>query len=103
MGAFLLCQTDDLVDDEPLECEGPDGAQIAVVRHQGRIYAFDAECPHQGSPLADGEIADGTIQCALHFWTWRLADGAPTDDDTELPLQTYPVVARDGGVWLDAA
>lgn len=95
---FVLCLESDLTEDEPLECEGPGGEAVVVVRHAGRVYAVAGECPHQAAPMADAEVADGKITCCLHFWSWTLADGAPAAD-AEAPLPTYDVAVRDGKVW----
>ena len=96
---FELCLEKELYDDEPIECEGPDGELIVVVRHQGTIYAVAGECPHQAAPLVDAEVRDGKITCCLHFWTWTLSDGAP-QEEAEEPLLTYPVIVEDGRVLL---
>lgn len=96
---FELCKEADLEDDSPLECEGPDGEPIVVVRAGGAYYAVQGLCPHQEAPLADGEVADGNITCCLHFWSWRLSDGAPVED-AESPLKTYPVRVSGGAVYL---
>lgn len=96
---FKLCAVADLEDDVPIECDGPDGEPIVVVRHQGQVYAVAGECPHQAAPMADAEVADGKITCCLHFWTWTLADGKPFEEAEE-PLPTYPVTIQDESVYL---
>ena len=96
---FVLCQENDLEDDMPIECDGPDGALIVVVRHAGQYYAVQGLCPHQEAPLADGEVENGCITCCLHYWSWQLADGTPVEE-AESPLTTYPVKAVDGAVCL---
>ena len=96
---FELCRETDLTDDAPLECDGPDGQPIVVVRTNGNYYAVQGICPHQEAPLADGEVADGNLTCCLHFWSWRLADGAPVEE-AEVPLTTYPLTVTAGTVYL---
>lgn len=99
MEDFLLCQVADVGDGELLECEGPDGEAIAVARVGGDFYAVQGECPHQGAPLAEGDLENGELTCALHFWKWRVKDGAPLEEAEEA-LATYPIIVRDGGVYL---
>ena len=96
---FQLCLEQDLNEDEPFECEGPNGEAIVVVLHNGAVYAVAGECPHQAAPLADAEVEDGKITCCLHFWTWDLRDGSPVEE-ADVPLPTYPVVVEDGRVLL---
>lgn len=99
---FELCKEQDLEDDIPLECDGPDGEPIVVVRTGGSVYAVQGICPHQEAPLADGEVEDGCLTCCLHFWKWRLADGEPVEE-AEMPLKTFPVEVSDGAVFLKEA
>ncbi|MGI9338527.1 MAG: Rieske (2Fe-2S) protein [Gammaproteobacteria bacterium] len=99
-----LCKTADLKDGALLECRGPDGGAVVVACCGGEYFAAEGECPHQAAPLADGEIGEDengkcTLTCCLHFWTWRLADGAPLEDAEE-PLKVYPVKVEDGTVYL---
>ncbi|MBE8158861.1 MAG: Rieske 2Fe-2S domain-containing protein [Betaproteobacteria bacterium] len=96
---FELCKESEMADDSPLECKGPAGEPIVVVRTGGKYYAVQGLCPHQEAPLEDGEVADGNITCCLHFWTWRLADGAPVEE-AETPLKTYALRVADGAVHL---
>ena len=98
---FILCAESDLRDDIPLECAGPDGRPIVVVRHRGMLRAFPAECPHEHAPLADGDVGGGQITCCLHFWSWNLEDGQPADDETDEALQLLPVRVEGGKVLLD--
>ena len=96
---FELCKVSEITDDVPLECDGPEGQLLIVVRQKGDYYAFTGECPHQGAPLADGEVSDGVLTCCLHFWSWCLADGEPLEEAEE-PLKKYPIRVVDDAVFL---
>ena len=98
---FILCAESDLRDDVPLECAGPDGRLLVVLRHGGLLRVFPAECPHEGAPLAEGEVGDGKITCCLHFWSWNLRDGQPADDEADAPLQLLPARVKNGQVVLE--
>lgn len=65
---------------------------IAVFLHQGKYYAIDDFCPHQGASLAEGYIADCTIACPWHHWRFSLADGTWVDNP-KLGVDCYPVRA----------
>ncbi len=99
MSDFLLCQTADVGEGEMLECDGPDGDAVLVIHHGGEFFAVQGECPHQGAPLCEGELENGELTCALHFWKWRIADGAPLED-AEAPLKRYALRIADGAVYL---
>lgn len=48
---------------------------IALFRVNGEIRAVDGLCPHQGGPLADGEISGCVVTCPWHGWQFDLKDG----------------------------
>lgn len=48
---------------------------VAVARHEGRVHAFGALCPHQQADLADGILDRGGIACPQHLWRFQLDTG----------------------------
>lgn len=62
----------------------PPGRSIEV-EHAGRIYALyniggtlhavDGICPHQGGPLADGELSGTVVTCPWHGWKFDVRTG----------------------------
>ncbi|MEU4688849.1 Rieske 2Fe-2S domain-containing protein [Actinoplanes sp. NPDC023714] len=69
-----------------------DGQMIAVFRlRDGSLRAVDAVCPHQGGPLADGQIDNKVVVCPLHLFAWDLATGC--SQSGQPPLTVYPVRA----------
>jgi 3-phenylpropionate/trans-cinnamate dioxygenase ferredoxin component len=43
----------------------------------GQLYALDNRCPHDGGPLAFGDLENDEITCPRHRWRWNLPPGAP--------------------------
>lgn len=76
------------------------GNVIAVFRHEGRLYAVDGLCMHQGGPLARGKLANGTIQCPWHGWMYELATGNNAVTCQRM-LRIYPVREIDGKIEID--
>ncbi len=56
----------------------------------GRYYAIDDACPHQGAPLCDGLVMDGTVTCTWHGWRFALDDGRWLDSP-RIRVGSYPV------------
>jgi nitrite reductase (NADH) small subunit len=64
--------------------ELPVGAAVEV-EHEGRVYALfnidgvvsaiDGICPHQGGPLADGQLDGTTVTCPWHGWQFDVTSG----------------------------
>ncbi len=55
--------------------------EIALFNVDGRFYAIDNTCPHQGGPLSEGWIEGDQVTCPWHAWTFKMADGKMTLGD----------------------
>ena len=77
----------------------------------GRVVAFTTHCPHQGTPLAQATIYEGTLRCPQHTYLYDLTTGAnvfPTCDARPEALyrlkpgylKIYEVEERDGWIWV---
>ena len=65
---------------------------IAVILAGDAYYAIDDHCPHQGAPLCDGLVMDGTVTCTWHGWRFSLEDGRWLDSPrSKVRVDTYPV------------
>ena len=76
------------------------GHAIAVIYHDGQVYAVDNRCPHMGFPLDRGSVKDGILTCHWHNARFDLASGGtfnPFADD----VRSFPVTIKDGQVWVD--
>ena len=76
------------------------GHTIAVIHHDGQVYAVDNRCPHMGFPLDRGSVKDGILTCHWHHARFDLSSGGtfnPFADD----VRSFPVAVVDGEVWVD--
>jgi nitrite reductase/ring-hydroxylating ferredoxin subunit/uncharacterized membrane protein len=73
-------------------------AQVVLLRHQGQICALAERCAHQGGPLSEGELRDGTISCPWHGSTFRVADGSLVHGPSTFDQPCYETRVRDGFV-----
>jgi nitrite reductase (NADH) small subunit/3-phenylpropionate/trans-cinnamate dioxygenase ferredoxin subunit len=63
---------------------------VALFLDGGRYFAIDDACPHQGAPLCDGLVMDGTVTCTWHGWRFALDDGRWLDSP-RIRVGAYPV------------
>jgi ferredoxin-nitrite reductase len=77
------------------------GVEVAVFRHQGRLYALQNACPHAGGELAGGELAGDEVVCPLHGHRFNVKTGSCSTDPA-LCAKTFPVVPHAGGHTIDA-
>ncbi|RFP18743.1 MULTISPECIES: Rieske 2Fe-2S domain-containing protein [unclassified Duganella] len=76
-----------------------EGWCIALFHADGRYYALDDSCPHQGASLAGGKVVDGKVQCPAHGLRFDLATGCLQNVPT-VKVVTYPIHIEEGRVYL---
>lgn len=78
----------------------------------GEVFALRDICPHRGIPLRYGTFDGQTVQCCYHGWRFDSA-GACVEipslregqqmDLTKIRCRSYPVVERQGLIWIFVA
>lgn len=48
---------------------------IAVFRQEGKLYAVDGICAHQGGPIAKGALDRTCVTCPWHGWQYDIRNG----------------------------
>jgi nitrite reductase (NADH) small subunit len=48
---------------------------VALFNIEGTLYALDGVCPHQGGPLAEGEVTGCVVTCPWHGWQFDVRTG----------------------------
>lgn len=51
------------------------GRVVAVFNLDGTFYALDGVCPHQGGPLARGDLSGCIVSCPWHGWQFDVRTG----------------------------
>lgn len=69
---------------------------IVVGNVNGKLYAMDSVCSHEGGPLEDGDLDDHTLVCPWHQGKFdiRSAKALP-ETDWVTDLHSYPVIVDD--------
>jgi nitrite reductase (NADH) small subunit len=75
MTRYRLARFDELPRGEGRSFEAG-GRRLAVFRTRAeRLFATEAECPHQRGPLADGLLGSSMVICPLHERRFDLITG----------------------------
>ena len=101
-GYVHACRLEDL-QREGMLTTGGTGQNIALFWHEGNVYAVDNRCPHMGFPLSKGSCKEGILTCYWHYARFDLQSGGCFDPGLADDVQTYPVLVRDGDVWVDTS
>jgi nitrite reductase/ring-hydroxylating ferredoxin subunit len=72
----------------------------AVCNAGGEIHVLEGICPHAGGPLGQGALHGATLVCPWHAWEYDCRTGA-CDGSDDLRLAKFPVILRDGEVWIE--
>jgi len=71
--------------------------RLALFNDDGRFYALDNACPHQGASLGDGVLHDGRVICPLHSWIFD-AETGQCPRGSHAAVRTYPTRCNGDGV-----
>ena len=97
-GFVFAAKDEQLSSDEGLTVELA-GNEYALFRMDGKVVAMDNACPHEGAPLAQGSIEDGTVTCPWHGWTFNACTGCsiePAGND----VKNYETTVEDGNIYI---
>ena len=119
MREILVCQPDEVSEGQTRIVQTND-IDIGIIRYGGAWYAYRNLCPHQGGPACEGvrmfgvveTIVDGGVSlghsydrtdmhivCPWHGYEFHMADGVHVRDK-RIRLQKFPVIERDGAVYV---
>ncbi len=90
---------DDVAEGLPLGREVA-GLDVALYRVGDEVFATDGICTHGHARLCDGFQEGFEIECPLHQGRFDVRDGRALCEPLTQGLASFPVVLRDGRVWL---
>lgn len=74
--------------------------RVVVARTTDGWTAFDDRCPHKGGPLSDGALVCGAVQCPWHGSQFSVSTGAVVHGPADAAIPVYPIVEREGRLYL---
>jgi len=73
---------------------------IALANVDGKFYAINNTCLHEGGPLGDGDLSGCTVTCPWHAWEYDVTTGKLLNNPAE-GVQSYPVEVRGDDIFVD--
>jgi 3-phenylpropionate/trans-cinnamate dioxygenase ferredoxin subunit len=80
-----------------------DGKRIALCNVNGRFYAIDDVCTHDGGPLDQGELVDNLVECPRHGARFDVTTGRAVVLPAVRPVKTYRVEVDGDDVKVDVS
>ena len=118
---YRVCPVDDIAENGGVLAQA--GArEIGVFKRDGRLYAYDNRCIHQGGPVCTGDLLGATrleldegkrvvrevidegelrLICPWHGWEYDVVTGEAAHD-RRFRLRRFDVTVEDGVVYVDA-
>ena len=78
-----------------------DAKRIAVCNVNGRFYAIDDVCTHDGGPLDRGELEGNLVECPRHGAKFDVTSGRPVTLPAVVPVKTYQVEVEGDDVKVE--
>ena len=75
--------------------------RIALCNVNGRFYAIDDICTHDGGSLDQGELLDNLVECPRHGARFDVTTGRPLTLPAVRPVKTYAVTVEGDDVRVE--
>lgn len=75
--------------------------KIAVTNVDGRFYAIEDRCAHQGQPLSGGLVMGNTVMCLFHGAQFDVITGQSQTTLTSESVKTFPVKIEGEDILID--
>jgi nitrite reductase/ring-hydroxylating ferredoxin subunit len=98
-----VANKDDLKEGEMLKVEA-NGKQIVLSMVEGKVYAVDEICTHEGGPLDEGELNGYDLKCPWHYAVFDVRNGKVSDATvwaTNLNSYTIKVDETNGDILVN--
>lgn len=95
-----VCSLDDVWEGEMQSFPVGDKEVLVVNGEGGVVRVFDAICPHQEYPLAEGTLEGSVLTCSMHLWQFDIGTGEGLNP-TGCKLKTYAMKIEDNDVLVD--
>ena len=79
------------------------GGRIYALYHSpdGKFYATDGRCTHEGFPLTEGLVIGNIIECPKHNGRFDYRTGQAKAAPACIDLKTYPAKVEGGRLLID--
>jgi nitrite reductase/ring-hydroxylating ferredoxin subunit len=98
-----VANKDDLKEGDMLKVEA-NGKQIVLSMVEGKVYAIDEICTHEGGPLDEGELNGYDLKCPWHYAVFDVRNGIVSDATvwaTNLNSYTVKVDETNGDILVN--
>ena len=76
------------------------GEKVCVINVDGKFYAIDNVCTHEGGPLAEGTLEGYEVECPWHGSRFDVRTGEVINPPAETPEPVYEVKVEENNILV---
>lgn len=76
------------------------GKTLALFNVDGKVYAIENTCAHQGGPLCEGTLEGKIVTCPWHAWKYDVTTGFSTMDES-INVVSYNTKIEGEDIWVE--
>ena len=73
---------------------------VCIVNIEGKFYAINNVCTHEGGPLAEGTLSEFEVECPWHGARFDVRTGEVKSPPAESPVSTYEIKIDQDDIWM---
>lgn len=100
-GYLEVCNSQDMTEQNVIRFDYEENTFALYRDDENKYYATDGICTHGNTHLANGLVIGKQIECPKHNGRFNFQDGSTKRPPVCIPLNTYPVVEREGKLYID--
>ena len=100
MADYPVAKASDIADGTTLRVV-VDGMEVLLCKCEGRIYAIEDVCTHDGAPLDQGELEGCRIVCPRHGANFDVRTGEALTLPAVMPVASFKVRIEGDDVFVD--
>ncbi|UCD94286.1 MAG: non-heme iron oxygenase ferredoxin subunit [Candidatus Zixiibacteriota bacterium] len=77
-----------------------EGREILLARQNGKVYALENICSHDGGILGEGAVVDGQVECPRHGARFDIETGQAMRMPAVAEIESFEVRIADGDVLV---
>src|SRR3989442_977162 len=78
----------------------PGGKPVVLSMVNGKVYAIDAVCSHEGGPLEEGTLEGYEVECPWHGSKFDVRTGEVRNPPADTPQLVYEVKVEDNDILI---
>ena len=94
-----VCAASAMADNENIVVD-VDGTDVAIFKLDGKFYAIEDVCTHDGAEIASGELDGNEIICPRHGARFCVKTGAVKSAPAYEAVDTFPVRIEEGQLQI---